>query len=122
MPRLSPALIRQAASQNPLLPLLLRVCRDLPSARNELRWLQEHARDTVAAKSYSTHGSATSEGKFLTLEEALAGSAQKRKHGKRRETADITTATPEASNDGVPSHKDTQQDLSQKHSIPVPRL
>lgn len=53
MPRLSPHLIRQAASQNYLLPLLLRVCRDLPSARNELRWLQEHAREcrrSVTAK------------------------------------------------------------------------
>lgn len=55
MPRLSPTLIRQAASLNPLLPLLLRVCRDLTSARNELRWLQEHARETLAARKYSSH-------------------------------------------------------------------
>ncbi|EXJ92694.1 hypothetical protein A1O3_01246 [Capronia epimyces CBS 606.96] len=50
MPRLPPALIRQAAAQHPLLPLLLRVCRDIYSAQNELRWLQEHARDTVLTK------------------------------------------------------------------------
>lgn len=50
MPRLPPALIRQAALESRFLPLLLRVCRDLPSARNELRWLHEHARETVAAR------------------------------------------------------------------------
>ncbi|KAI1962342.1 hypothetical protein LOZ58_002680 [Ophidiomyces ophidiicola] len=42
MPRLLPTLVRRAYSFNPLLPLLLRECRDLASARNELRWLQEH--------------------------------------------------------------------------------
>ncbi|KAG9769438.1 hypothetical protein ABEF93_004090 [Exophiala dermatitidis] len=46
MPRLHPALIRQAATQNRYLPLLLRTCRDIGSAQNELRWLQEHARDS----------------------------------------------------------------------------
>ncbi|KAH0846105.1 hypothetical protein AYO21_10112 [Fonsecaea monophora] len=55
MPRLPPALIHEATSQNPLLTPLLRVCRDLPSARNELRWLQEHARDVVDAKRYASH-------------------------------------------------------------------
>ncbi|KAK8235178.1 S-adenosyl-L-methionine-dependent methyltransferase [Phyllosticta capitalensis] len=43
MPRLSPRLIRHAHNANPLLKLLLPVCRDLESARNELRWLQDHA-------------------------------------------------------------------------------
>lgn len=43
MPRLSPTFIRQAASVDPHLPPLLRYCRDLGSARNELRWLKEHA-------------------------------------------------------------------------------
>ncbi|PGH06598.1 hypothetical protein GX51_02224 [Blastomyces parvus] len=43
MPRLSPSLLRHAYSINPLLPLLLRECRDLPSAQNELRWLSEYA-------------------------------------------------------------------------------
>ncbi|OCT50378.1 hypothetical protein CLCR_06777 [Cladophialophora carrionii] len=56
MPRLSPALIRQARSENPLLTQLLQVCRDLPSARNELRWLQEHAYDAVNAKRYASQG------------------------------------------------------------------
>ncbi|EXJ62322.1 hypothetical protein A1O7_02756 [Cladophialophora yegresii CBS 114405] len=56
MPRLSPALIRQATLENPLLTLLLQVCRDLPSARNELRWLREHAHDAVHAKRYASRG------------------------------------------------------------------
>lgn len=47
MPRLPPSLIRQASSQSPFLPLLLRECRDLTSARNELRWLSEHASGNI---------------------------------------------------------------------------
>ncbi|PGH14402.1 hypothetical protein AJ79_03045 [Helicocarpus griseus UAMH5409] len=43
MPRLPPSLLRQAYTLNPLLPLLLRECRDIQSARNELRWLREYA-------------------------------------------------------------------------------
>lgn len=46
MPRLSPKFILSAHRQDPLLPHLLRTCRDLPSACNELRWLQEHAEPT----------------------------------------------------------------------------
>lgn len=42
MTRLSSALLRRAYSLDPLLPLLLRECRDLDSARNELRWIREH--------------------------------------------------------------------------------
>ncbi|KAK7607914.1 S-adenosyl-L-methionine-dependent methyltransferase [Phyllosticta paracitricarpa] len=50
MPRLSPRLLRHAHNAHPLLRLLLPVCRDLDSARNELRWLQDHAQ-TLAARS-----------------------------------------------------------------------
>ncbi len=63
MPRLSPALIRQATSENPLLTHLLQVCRDLPSARNELRWLREHARDAVNAKRHASRGTAAAHGR-----------------------------------------------------------
>ncbi|OBT41072.1 hypothetical protein VE00_10306 [Pseudogymnoascus sp. WSF 3629] len=42
MPRLSNELLRHAFTINPLLPPLLRTCRTLPSAHNELRWLQQH--------------------------------------------------------------------------------
>ena len=42
MPRLNSCLLRQAYRENPLLPFLLRSCRDLPSSRNELRWLHEY--------------------------------------------------------------------------------
>ncbi|KAK2811829.1 hypothetical protein FQN50_001867 [Emmonsiellopsis sp. PD_5] len=45
--RLPTPLLRHAYAHHPLLPLLLRECRDLPSARNELRWLAEYA--TTAA-------------------------------------------------------------------------
>lgn len=43
MPRLPPSLLRFAASRNIYLARLLRECRDLESASNELRWLAEHA-------------------------------------------------------------------------------
>lgn len=43
MPRLPPFLLRLANRECYLLPALLRECRDLPSSRNELRWLTEHA-------------------------------------------------------------------------------
>jgi len=49
MPRLTPSFLRRAHAIDPLLPLLLRTCRDIPSARNELRWLREHAQSTNAA-------------------------------------------------------------------------
>ncbi|MCJ1247855.1 hypothetical protein MMC30_005070 [Trapelia coarctata] len=51
MPRLPTPLLHRARSISPLLPLLLRTCRDLPSASNELRWLREH----VAALPKNTH-------------------------------------------------------------------
>ena len=41
MPRLSPHQLRAAHNRDLLLPLLLRACRDLPSAASELRWLRE---------------------------------------------------------------------------------
>lgn len=43
MPRLSPALFRQARAEHSLLARLLLSCRTLDTARNELRWLREHA-------------------------------------------------------------------------------
>lgn len=43
MPRLSTSLIIQAYRQDPLLPCLLKECRSLDSARNELRWLRDKA-------------------------------------------------------------------------------
>lgn len=50
MPRLSTSLLLRAYQENPLLHLLLKECRTLGSARNELRWLRERAlRDTCQA-------------------------------------------------------------------------
>ena len=43
MPRLPPRLLNTARRQHPFLALILRETRDLPSARNELRWLAEDA-------------------------------------------------------------------------------
>ncbi|KAK8111161.1 S-adenosyl-L-methionine-dependent methyltransferase [Apiospora kogelbergensis] len=42
MPRLPPALLQRARSVSPDLATLLPACRDLESARNELRWIREH--------------------------------------------------------------------------------
>lgn len=49
MPRLSPALLRRAWHTNPLLPVLLHQCRDLASAKNELRWITEHVKEHYAS-------------------------------------------------------------------------
>lgn len=43
MPRIPHSLLRRARAISRLLPLLLPTCRDIHSARNELRWLSEHA-------------------------------------------------------------------------------
>ncbi|KAJ5204048.1 uncharacterized protein N7498_004927 [Penicillium cinerascens] len=43
MPRIPVSVLVKAYRRNPLLPLLLKECRSLDSARNELRWLRERA-------------------------------------------------------------------------------
>ncbi|KAL4998979.1 S-adenosyl-L-methionine-dependent methyltransferase [Aspergillus recurvatus] len=50
MPRLTTWAILEAYKHNPLLPLLLRECRTLSSAVNELRWLRERAQRAVSLK------------------------------------------------------------------------
>ncbi|KAF2427151.1 S-adenosyl-L-methionine-dependent methyltransferase [Tothia fuscella] len=57
MPRLPRSLVAKAWRQDPLLPLLLRPCRDLGSARCELRWLKEHAAKVIKTASNKTHKS-----------------------------------------------------------------
>ncbi|KAK8066305.1 hypothetical protein PG997_013052 [Apiospora hydei] len=42
MPRLPPSLLQRARSISPDLATLLPACRDLDSARSELRWIREH--------------------------------------------------------------------------------
>ncbi|OJJ38563.1 hypothetical protein ASPWEDRAFT_36239 [Aspergillus wentii DTO 134E9] len=49
MPRIPTRTLLRAYQQSPLLPLLLRECRSLDSARNELRWLRERALDISRA-------------------------------------------------------------------------
>lgn len=43
MPRIPFSVIRKAQRENYLLPILLKECRTIDSARNELRWLRERA-------------------------------------------------------------------------------
>ncbi|KAL4981282.1 S-adenosyl-L-methionine-dependent methyltransferase [Aspergillus falconensis] len=50
MPRLATRAILEAYKRNPLLPLILRECRTLNSAVNELRWLRERAQRVVSLK------------------------------------------------------------------------
>lgn len=50
MPRIPNPTILRAHQQHPLLPLLLRECRSLESAKNELRWLHESASRLVSSK------------------------------------------------------------------------
>src|SRR5579862_5733255 len=53
MPRLPPSIMVNAFNRHPLLPLILRSTRALPSALNELRWLREHA-IALSAPTYSS--------------------------------------------------------------------
>ncbi|KAJ5279908.1 hypothetical protein N7478_005280 [Penicillium angulare] len=57
MPRISTSLLIKAYRENSLLPLLLRECRSLTSARNELRWLRERALHDSQSASRLTKGS-----------------------------------------------------------------
>ncbi|KAI0380791.1 S-adenosyl-L-methionine-dependent methyltransferase [Hypomontagnella monticulosa] len=49
MPRLPPSLFRRAHGISPPLAALLPACRDLDSARNELRWIREHVADIITS-------------------------------------------------------------------------
>lgn len=51
MPRLTPAAIHHASRISRYLPLLLTECRDLASAKNELRWLTEFVADKQSLSS-----------------------------------------------------------------------
>ncbi|PNY29315.1 Modification methylase HemK [Tolypocladium capitatum] len=50
MPRLPPWLLRQANYHSPNLAALLPACRDLQSARHELRWIAQHVAKTAQAQ------------------------------------------------------------------------
>ncbi|KAJ5825521.1 hypothetical protein N7474_002659 [Penicillium riverlandense] len=54
MPRLPPSLLTTVARESPLLSLLLKECRTLESARNELRWLRERALRDGPAPGWAT--------------------------------------------------------------------
>lgn len=53
MPRLPPSLIQKARCISPRLATLLPACRDLDSARNELRWIREHVAASASASASS---------------------------------------------------------------------
>ena len=53
MPRIPHSLLHKAYAISPLLPLLVRATRDLPSAITELRWLTTHIREAIPPKTES---------------------------------------------------------------------
>ncbi|KAI1414618.1 S-adenosyl-L-methionine-dependent methyltransferase [Hypoxylon sp. FL1857] len=59
MPRLPPSLIRRAHSISPHLATLLPACRDLGSARNELRWIREHVAEVASSRGDNSSYSST---------------------------------------------------------------
>lgn len=68
---------------NPLLVPLLRTCRDLPSARNELRWIREHVDDVVEARHEAVHSKKHSKGSEQAMRQALTKKlCHDRGHGK----------------------------------------
>jgi methylase of polypeptide subunit release factors len=54
MPRLPPSVLTTVARESPLLSLLLKECRTVESARNELRWLRERALRDGPARGWAT--------------------------------------------------------------------
>ncbi|KAH7152280.1 S-adenosyl-L-methionine-dependent methyltransferase [Dactylonectria estremocensis] len=50
MPRLPPSLFRRAQRHSPHLATLLPACRDIESARNELRWIKSHVSETCTRR------------------------------------------------------------------------
>lgn len=50
MPRIAPALVRQVSRQDPLLALLVGVCRSESQAAQELRWLRQELRDPAVVR------------------------------------------------------------------------
>jgi len=74
MPRLPPWLLRQAKRQSPNLAALLPACRDIPSARNELRWIEQHVHETtrrVSHKSRQVRELCQSRGRGVPLQYVL---------------------------------------------------
>ena len=53
MPRLPPSLLHSLSGTHTLLPLLLRETRDVPSARNELRWITQHVDELLPLPPHS---------------------------------------------------------------------
>ncbi|KAI8958214.1 S-adenosyl-L-methionine-dependent methyltransferase [Daldinia sp. FL1419] len=54
MPRLPPLVTRRLHATSPLLAALLPACKDLNSARNELRWIREHVWSSAIASQFKS--------------------------------------------------------------------
>lgn len=63
MPRIPTSLLRKARTIDPFLPGLLGPCRDLETARNELRWLRDHVKKVAQAR--RAKGDTLAEGALL---------------------------------------------------------
>ncbi|KAM7208768.1 S-adenosyl-L-methionine-dependent methyltransferase [Naviculisporaceae sp. PSN 640] len=71
MPRLPTTLINKAHLISPLVALLLRACRDIPSAQNELRWISEHVSRIYRNNHNTSYHSTSSAEKTLEYHEKL---------------------------------------------------
>lgn len=94
MPRLPNSLLRRAHSIHPYLPLLLRPCRTLDSARNELRWLDDAARTSAPSPPPNGPVSVAKTSAHLTARESKP--RHRSHHTARRFRAPATPTTADA--------------------------
>ena len=73
MPRLTPSLLRHANVLDPNLALLLPACRDITSAKLELRWLREHAIRIVNGTFTSSAHNNIAKKRTTTKKDTIAG-------------------------------------------------
>ncbi|KAI0893332.1 S-adenosyl-L-methionine-dependent methyltransferase [Annulohypoxylon nitens] len=81
MPRLPPYLLRRAKAISPHLATLLPACRDLSSARNELRWIREYVDKIAPLRPYSPGTKLISLTNAERQEDLLGEICGKRGHG-----------------------------------------
>lgn len=94
MPRLSPSLLRRAHSISPHLAALLPACRDITSARNELRWIREHVLSSSPFPSSSFNPISPSP--LSSSSSSSSSSATSTTPRKRRRNAGIVPVNPAA--------------------------
>ncbi|KAK8136249.1 hypothetical protein PG984_004189 [Apiospora sp. TS-2023a] len=91
MPRLPPSLIQRARSISPRLATLLPACRDLDSARNELRWIREHVAASTSASASSDQLDTSRNVRIRPSETQVAATAAdtERRNNHEREVASL---------------------------------